>query len=146
MANSVHLDRFGGDWPLGYINVAASGTPARLMANVDAAGVNDPSTPTPGTSGADEYTVNAQQIIFQGFHPSAGKMVANTGNVYLIRKPVGAGTGNLTDTGVIVAVIAPGATFVLGSSAMVKNVFNPYRYLVDVDISGEGVQATLIIQ
>src|SRR6266403_3915364 len=132
MANSVLKDKQG-DWPLGYVNVPTSGTPVSIMTNVDPSLVNDPSKPTPGTSGADEYTVRCQQMIFQGFHPSGGKMVANSGNVYLIRQPSSGGTGNLTDTGVIALIIPAGQTAVLASAPLNRNVFNPYRYRLDAD-------------
>jgi hypothetical protein len=146
VANSVHRDRQGPDWPLGFIAVAASGTPVNLMVNVDSAKVNAPETPTPGTAGADEYTARAQQMIFQGMHPSAGKMINNTGMSYILRAPAGGGTGNLTDTGTIVALVPPGVTIVISSAPLNRNVYNPYRYFVDTDVSGEGVQATLLMQ
>lgn len=144
MANSVHKDRQGPDWPLGFIAVAASGTPVNLMTNVDSGKVNAPESATSTTS--DEYTVRAQQMIFQGMHPSAGKMINNTGMAYVLRAPAAGGTGNLTDTGTIVALVPPGATVIIASAALDRNVYNPYRYFIDADVSTEGVQATLLIQ
>lgn len=147
MANSVHRDRQGPDWPLGNIAVVTPGTPVSIMSLVDAAGADDPSAPTSSTSG--EYTAAAQQIIFQAIKAGAGppliSAAANTGFIYIVRKPT-AGGGGTGDTGVIVKALAPGETWVLGSSALVRNVFNPYRYFVDGDTAGNGCQVTLIIQ
>ena len=142
MANSVHRDRHGPDWPLGSIVVAAAGTPVSIMSLVDAANANDPSTAT--TSASDEYTVAFGTIIVQGFKSSA-PMVANVGNLYLIRKGVGGGSGNRADQGVIVLIIPPGGTGTLGAAALVRNVFNPYRYFLDADNSGDAGQVTGLV-
>jgi hypothetical protein len=145
MANSVQRDRQGPDWPLGFIAVAAPGTSVDITALVDPTDANDPSTLTSATS--DEYVPRAQQIIFQAFKPGVSHgTVPNTGNVYIVRDGVGAGTGNRDDTGSIVVTLTPGQTFTLGSSAMNRNVFSPYRYAVDGDNAGDGVMVTLIIQ
>lgn len=145
MANSVMKDRQGPDWPLGFVSVTTSGTPVSFMINVDPTNANDPATVTPGTVGTNEYTFRCQQIVIQGFKPSGGKMVNNTGNVYVIRRPSTGGTGNLTDTGAMVMIVAPGQTGVLASSALVNDVFSPYRYRLDADISGEGALITILI-
>src|SRR5258708_3871133 len=116
------------------------------MSLVDPTLANDPSNPTPAASAnntgatvaVDEYTVRCQQIVCQGFHVSGGKMVANTGNAYLVRKPQGSGTGNLADPGVITLIIPAGATAVLASAPLNRNVFSPYRYRVDADVNNEG--------
>lgn len=145
MALSVQKDREGPDWPLGLIVVASAGTPVSIMSLVDATNVNDPSTATPGTSGANEYTERAQQIIFQGFKASGSGLGNNTGNIYICRKGA-QGAGNRNDYGSIVACIAPGQTFVLASAALDRNVFNPYRYFVDADTANDSCLVTLIIQ
>jgi hypothetical protein len=146
MANSVGQDRQGPIWVLGNIVVAAAGTPVSIMNLVDAAQVNNPNALTSATS--DEYTVRAQQIIFQGYKAGAGppSLTNNTGNVYILKKGSGGGTGNATDKGVIVAVIAPGQTFTLGSAALNRNVFSPYEFFVDADNTGDSVQVSLVIQ
>lgn len=146
MANSVHNDKQGPDWPLGYINVVTPGTPISIMSLVDPTSLNDPATATPGSPGTDEYTVRAQQIMFQGFKPDVNGMQMNTGNVYLVRKAQGTGTGNRNDYGDIVLVIPPGATVFLASAPLNRNVYNPYRYRLDADVASEGALVTLIIQ
>jgi hypothetical protein len=118
------------------------------MSLVDPSGLNDPNSPSPGTAGADEYTVSAQQIIFQSYKAGAGTILApNTAGklVYIVRKPT-AGGGGVADNGTVIAALSPGQTFILGSSAMTKNVFNPYRYFIDADTGTDGCQVTLIIQ
>lgn len=152
MANSVLQDPQGSDWPLGNIVVTAPGTPVRITSLVDSSAVNAPETPTTTTafpaggqsSTADEFTRVAQQIIFQAFKAGAGppKLALNTGNIYIVRK---GGTG-VADIGIVVAVLTPGQTFVLGSSAMVRNVFSLYRYFIDADTANDACQVTAIIQ
>lgn len=147
MTASVQQDRSGPDWPLGFISVATPGTPVGMMSLVDPTGVNDPASPTPGTSGADEYTARAQQIMIQGMKPGASHGTANnTGNIYIVRKGQGAGAGNRDDTGAIVATIAPGQTLFLASAPLNRNVWSPYRYSIDADNAGDGAFVTLIIQ
>lgn len=160
MAASVHQDRQGPDWPLGLVVVATPGTPVGVMSVVDAANSNAPQTATPpnpgslipsppkvGTDPSDEFTVRAQQIIFQGVKAGASHgLTNNSGNIYIVRQPTGANTGNRDDTGVIVATIAPGQTFILGSAALNRNVYNPYRYRIDADNANDAALVTLIIQ
>ena len=147
MSNSVNQDRHGPDWPLGFIAVVTPGTPVGLTSLVDPSDVNDPEKPTPGTSGAAEYTTRAQQIIFQSFKPGAAHgVVNNTGNIYIVRDLAAGGSGNRDDYGGIVAILTPGQTFVLASAPLDRNVFNPDRYAVDADNAGDGVFVTLIIQ
>jgi hypothetical protein len=147
MANSIQRDIHGPDWPLGSIAVAVPGTPVVITSLIDPSDVNEPDTPTPGTSGAGEYTIRAQQILFQGVKSNAGSgTVNNTGNIYIVREGAGGGSGNRTDFGSIVAVIAPGQTFILGSAALNRNVYNPYRYFIDADNANDACQVTLIIQ
>jgi hypothetical protein len=145
MANSVHKDIQGPDWPLGNIVVVTPGTQVSIMSLVDPSLVNAPENPTGTTT--DEYTRSAQQIVFQGFKVGANppRLANNTGNIYVVRKPL-TGAGGTTDVGTIVAVIAPGQTFVLSSSSLVRNVFNLYRYLIDADNAGDACQVTAIMQ
>jgi hypothetical protein len=145
MTASVQLDRLGPDWPIGLIKVTTPGTPVSIMSLVDPNGYNDPSTATLPQS--NEYTPAAQQIFFSGYKAGASHgMVQNTGNVYIVRKGVGSGTGNRDDTGSIVHVLAPGETWYLASAATNLDVFSPYRYYLDADVAGEGALVTLLVQ
>lgn len=144
MALSVQKDRFGPDWPLGLIVVAASGTPVNIMSLVDASNVNAPQTATPGTAGANEYTVLCQQIFFQAIK-STGPAVDNTGAIYILRAGAGGGSGNKTDPGSIIKIIQPGETFYLSSAPLHAEQFNPYRYFIDADTNADACLCTLII-
>jgi hypothetical protein len=117
------------------------------MSLVDPAFVNAPETPTPGTVGANEYTMRAQQIIFQAYKAGAAppKFAANTGNIYVVKKPL-AGAGGVGDTGTVIAILTPGQTFVLGSAPLNRNVFNLYEFLIDADTAADGCTVTAIIQ
>lgn len=148
MANSVLRDRTGFDWPLGQIVVTVPGTPVGIMSVVDSTSANDPNNLTPGgTAAADEYTVRCNQILFQAFKVGLGPpaLTPNTGNIYIVRKGAGGGSGNKTDTGVIVAVLTPGQSITLGSPAMNRNDISPYRYSIDADTANDACQVTLII-
>jgi hypothetical protein len=141
MASTVNQDRQGPDWPLGFIALVTPGTPVSIMSLVDAALVNDPGALTSTTS--NEFTVRCQQIFFMGFKPGVStRLVNNSGNIYICRK----NTTGTTDTGVILKTLVPGESFFLGSSAMNRNVYNPYRYYIDGDTAGDGALVTLIMQ
>lgn len=144
MTASIQKDRQGTDWPLGFISVATPGTPVGIMSVVDPTGVNDPAAATSTTS--DEYTPRANQIEFWALKPGAshGTQV-NTGNVYVVRKGVGAGTGNRDDTGSIVATLFPGQSWKLPAAALVRDVLSPYRYSIDADNAGDGAFVNLYI-
>jgi hypothetical protein len=144
MANSVLQSRQGPLWPLGSL-APTPGTPVNMMSLVDPTLVNAPDKVTPGTVGANEYTVRAQQIIIQGMKSNGGNgLTNNTGNVYVILK--GKGSNNRTDTGCIVLTVPAGQTGVIASAPMVMNVFNPYLLWIDCDTVGDAAQVTLIIQ
>lgn len=148
MANSVLQDRHGPDWPLGFIKVVTPGTPVSIMSVVDPSFVNQPETGAgPGPSPSDEFTTRCQQILFSGYKPGAGppKAVANTGNVYVVRRPT-SGAGGSGDTGILVQTIAPGQTFALASAPLNRDVFSPYRYFIDADNANDGAFVTLIVQ
>lgn len=149
MADSVHKDKFGPEFPLGLIVVAAAGTPVSIMSRVDPTGVNDPSSPSPGTVAADEYTVSFQQILFQAVKAGAGppSLAVNTGNVYILRKGAAGGTGNATDKGTIIKMLIPGESYAYppAPSAMGKNQFNGYRYFIDADTTADACLVTGII-
>lgn len=147
MPNSINIDRFGPDWPLGLITVATSGTPVNIMSVVDSTNRNAPQTATPTTAGAvggNEYSVLCQQIIFQAIK-SVGPAVDNTGAIYIVRAPVGTGTGNKADSGAIIKILQPGETFFLSSAPLKAEEFGPYRYSIDADTNGDGCLVTLII-
>jgi hypothetical protein len=145
MANSVHQDKQGPVWPLGNIAVPTPGTPVRITNLVDSGNVNAPESTTSSTS--DEYTVRAQQIIFQAYKAGAAppRSGANTGNIYIVKKPL-AGAGGVGDIGTVIATLAPGQTFILGSAALNRNVYSPYEFYIDADTALDGCQVTLIIQ
>jgi len=140
MPASIHLDRQGPDWPLGFLNVQTPGIPVGFMSVVDPQGLGDPASPY------QEYTVRAEEIVVQAVKPgtSHGTQL-NTGNVYIVRKGV-QGSGNRDDTGSIVVTVYPGQTLFLTAAALNRNVWSPYRYSVDADNAGDGVFVTLVIQ
>jgi hypothetical protein len=144
MANSVMKDKQGPDWPCGLIVVVTPGIPVEIMSLVDPTDVNEPESATSAAS--DEYSVRAQQIIFQAVKAGAGGhgLANNAGNIYLVRE--GTGPSNRDDPGAIVATIAPGLTFVLASAPLDRNVFSPYRYRIDADNAGDACLVTLLIQ
>jgi hypothetical protein len=145
MANSIQKDIQGPDWPLGSIVVAAAGTPVNIMNVVDPTNLFAPGTPVTEAN-PRQYAARCNQIIFQGFKSNAGNgLIPNTGNIYIMRTLVGAGSGNRTDTGSMVACIAPGQTFVLEAPPINGNVFSPHRYLIDADNNNDAAQVTLII-
>lgn len=146
MANqSIMRDRQGPDFPLGLIVVATPGTPVSIMSLVDPNLVNDPGAPTSATS--DEYTQIAQQIMFQGYKAGASHgLQNNTGNIYIMRKGVSPGAGNRDDYGAMVWTVGPGLTWVLSTSALVKNGFSPYRYSIDADNASDAALVTLLVQ
>lgn len=147
LTNSIQQDWAGPDWPLGFIKVVTPGVPVRITSVVDPNNVNDPSSPSPGTPGSNEYTQRSQQIMFQAFKPGASHGTTyNTGNIYIVRRGCGGGGGNRDDMGSIVATLFPGTTILLGSAAKNLNVWNPYRYYIDADNANDGVFVTLIIQ
>ena len=146
MPNSVMQDREGPDWVLGSIANVTPGTPVSIMSLVDPSNLNSPNTPTPATASVAEFSPRVQQIFFGGFKPNAGNgLVANTGNIYVVRKGVGAGTGNRADYGAIVLTVLPGTTAVLASAAVDGSQFSPYRYFIDADNAGDCAQVTAII-
>jgi hypothetical protein len=140
MSLSVQKMRGGPFWPLGFVQVANNGTPVCIMANVDANNNNAPGTPSvPGQS--SEYSPSFRGLGIQGYKPGNNNngMVANTGNVYLLAAPAG-GSGNRSDSGSIVKVIAPGQDFFYPPEALGIDRFSPYTLYLDADVNGEGAQ------
>jgi hypothetical protein len=145
MANSVFVKPQSVFWPLGNIVVATPGTPVSPMSLVDSANTNAPETATNTLTA--EYTWRCQELFFQGYKAGGAgtKLVANTGNIYIIMKPL-AGAGGAADTGVVIAVIPSGQSFSLASAALNRNVFSPYEILIDADTAADGCQVTMKIQ
>lgn len=147
MANTVMQDPQGPIWPLGNIVVPTPGTYVSIMSLVDAAFANAPETPTPGTTGAGEYTRRAMTVVFQGFKAGAAppKLAANSGVVYVVRKPI-SGSGAPNDVGVVIAAIrASDPPFVLPFSALDRNTYNLYEFYIDADTANDGAQVTAFI-
>src|SRR3974390_540554 len=119
---SIQKDREGPDWPLGLITPTIN-TPLNIMSNVDSTLANDPANPTPGTTGANEFTERCQQIVFQAFKAGGHGLQNNAGNIYIMRKGAG-GAGNRDDYGSMVACLTPGQTFVIASASLDRNVFS----------------------
>jgi len=152
MADSIQKDPQGPDWPLGFIAVAVPSTPVSIMSKVDPNNVNSPgqSIPSGGTlpAGALSYTIRAKKIIFQARKPGASNTgtVVNTGNIYIVRVGVGAGTGNRVDQGSIIRTIQPtDPPWEMHVDEDGSESLNPYRYFVDADTAGDGVYPLLII-
>jgi len=146
MANSILKDYQGPDFPLGFIKVATPGTPVSIMSVVDSTNVNAPETAT--KAGANEYTPRAQRMMFMGYQPSAGAAayVPNTGNVYIVRKPAGSGSGGKGDSGVLVKILAPAETWEIDAAALNRNAWSPYRYSLDADNANDGAMVTIFVQ
>jgi hypothetical protein len=145
MALSVMKDRSGPDWPLGAIVVASPGTPVGIMSLVDPNSYDAPETAT-GTHSGEYGGALCQQIMFQGFKSNAGTgVVQNAGFVYIVRLGT-AGSGNRTDFGAMVAVLAPGQTIFWGSAPRNRDTFSPYRYYLDADNANDGALVTLFVQ
>jgi len=144
MTASIQRDVHGPDWPLGFIGVSIPGTPVNFMSVVDPTNTNAPQTPTNTTN--YPTTVRAEEIMVQAFKPAASGAQFNAGNIYIVRRGAGGGSGNRDDTGSIVATLVPGQTLFFTAAAVNVNVWNPYRYSVDADNPGDGAFITLIIQ
>lgn len=152
MSNSVIQDPFGCEWPLGYVNVPAAGTPVNIMVNVDPGNNNAPGA-SPGQWGSGvsraEYGPTCHKVVFQGVKPSNNGMVVNDGNIYILRalgpgNQNSGGPGNRSDTGAIVFVLAPGGVTVLPGLEVDGPTISPYRYAIDSDGNNEGAIVTLL--
>ena len=146
MANSVQKNPQGPLWALGNIVVVTPGTQVSIMSLVDPSLIQAPEIPTTYGGLVQEYTVRAQQISFQAFKAGGAppKLTPNTGNIYIIAKPL-AGAGGVADVGTVLWVLTPGQTWNLGSSARNNNVYSPYEIFVDADTAADAVQVTLNI-
>ena len=147
MALSVMKDREGPDWPLGFVAVPHNGTPVCIMHNVDANNNWAPAVSNaPGQTPGPEYTPTCHKIGIQGYHPGSSNngMVINTGNVYVLRVPVG-GNGNRTDSGAMVKVVPQGGDYVIPSAETQLQTLSPYRYFLDADVNGDGALVTLYV-
>jgi hypothetical protein len=130
-------------WPLGDIIVVTPGAPVNIMSLVDPSLVNDPNAATSAT--AAEYTVRAQQIVFQGFKQTAGAapMIPNVGNVYILKR---GGTASKDNAGSLIGILLPGGEYEFASAPLNKNVFTPYDIVIDADNAGDAAIVTLVIQ
>lgn len=146
MALSVVQLRSGPAWPLGFIAVAANGTPAGLMSRVDANNTSSPAySPGPGNAGS-EYTIRFRSLWFYGIKPGSNNngLVNNTGRVYINYNPLNASNNynnncNRADSGSIVGYVDPGSYFVLPQSLGDSNMqVSPYAYTIDADNDGDG--------
>lgn len=138
---SVVQLRSGPVWPLGYINVANNGTPARVMSLVDANNNSSPTfSPSSGSPGS-EYTIRFRSLWFYGIKPGANNngMVNNAGRVYISYNPSGNNNQNRTDAGAIVGFVEPGSYFVLPQSLGSSDLqVSPYAYTIDSDNDNDG--------
>lgn len=147
MGNSVHQDRQGPIWPLGNIVVPTPGTYVSIMSLVDPNFYAAPETATSYGGATPEYTNRAQQITFQAFKAGGAppKLTLNSGNIYIVRKPL-SGNGGVADVGTVIWVLVPGGSVELGSAALNRNVFNLYEYYIDADTANDACQVVAIIQ
>ena len=126
---------------LGFVKVATAGTPVALSVNIDANNVNAPGTPTAGPfpNNADEYTPSFRGFQLQGFQPAANNngMVPNAGYVYLLQAAAG-GNGNRTDSGCMLAVLAPGGSVWYPPDGTGRDAFSPYTLYLDADNNNDG--------
>lgn len=149
MALSVFQDFFGIDWPLGFVKVAAIGTPVNIMSVVDAN--NNWAPGTVANTNTGEYTVSCHKILLQGYQPGANNngMVPNSGNIYVLRSPGpgngnSGGPGNRSDSGAMVGVLQPTGQLILPADEYQGPTISPYRYVLDGDNNNDGALVTLI--
>lgn len=145
MALSVYQKYWGPIWPLGFVPVANNGTPVNIMSVVDPSNNNSPNTPTTYGGVVAEQSPTCHRIVFQGIKPGANNngMIANTGNIYVLRSPAGNGSGNRTDSGCIVGMCFPGQGYTYQSAEVDGNTLSPYDLRIDSDVDGEGALVTL---
>lgn len=143
MALSVQKLR-GSAVSLGFVAVANNGTVASLAVNVDANNANAPGTvfpappQFPGTQ--TEFSGSFRGFHIQGYKPGNNNngMVVNTGNIYLMQAPSPGGSGNRSDSGAMIAVIAGGADYFFPPDGTGNTRFSPYTLYLDADVNGEG--------
>ena len=145
MANSLLKIPAGPIWPLGCILVATPGTPVNIMSLVDPNNYNAPETIANFAGQGAEYSPRFNQATFQGYKSGgATRLANNTGNIYLVMKPL-ASAGGITDVGNIIEVIQTAQTFTLVSSALNRNDYGPYQLYIDADNAGDGCLVSLFI-
>lgn len=151
MANNIStfLDFFGVDWPLGFVAVAAIGTPVNIMNNVDP--TNKWAGGTVANSNTGEYAVTCHKVLIQGYQPGANNngMVPNSGNVYIMRTlgPSNSNSGgpsNRADSGAMVFVLPPAGQVILPADEFQGPTISPYRYSLDADNNNDGGLVTLL--
>jgi hypothetical protein len=142
MALSIQKAR-GSAVSLGFVNVPTIGTPVPLSTNIDSNNSNSPgnvSAPPPQFPGTQtESSPSFRAFHIQGFKPGANNngMVVNSGNVYLLMAAAG-GAGNRSDSGSIIAVIAPGADYFFPPDGSGNTRFSPYYLYLDADSNNDG--------
>lgn len=151
MPNSTLQDPNGNFWPLGFVAVPAPGTPVRLTFNVDPGNNNAPGTRTGPGFGAGEYTPVAHRIWIQAYKPGGNNtaMQFTSGRVYVLQSlgpnnQNSGGSGNASDTGVIITILEPGGFTNLPAMEMDGASLSPYRVSIDADVAGDGAIVTLI--
>jgi len=156
MALSVFQNPQGTDWPLGFVKVAAIGTPVNIMVNVDSNNNNAPWTATKGPGNpaiSSEYTPRCHKITFQGYQPGANNngMVPNSDVVYILRSlgpspgnNNSGGPGNRSDSGAMLYVLQPGGAVTLPADEMDRAPISPYLYVLDANSNGDGALVTLL--
>ncbi len=141
MPLSVQKMTGGPVWPLGAVIVPTSGTPVCIMHNIDANNNSAPETATyPGNAVGYEFTPTLRGLSVYGLKPGANNngLVLNAGNIYLLTRPAGNGSGNRTDSGSIIAMIGPGQTFFYPPEAAMLDQFSPYSLFIDADSNNDG--------
>ncbi len=138
---TVLKDRYGPDWPLGFIKVPTPATVVSIMSLVDANNFNAPGTAS--NSSTAEYSERVHSVYFQAVKPGANNvgLVPTANNVYIVRSG-----GNKNDPGTIVAMIGPGNNYTVTMTSQVRNGFSPYRYYLDVDTANDGALVTALIE
>lgn len=148
MALSVQQMKTGPVWPLGFVPVAANGTPVCIMNNVDANNNNAPwkNQGTPGNATGSEYTTRCVGIAFQGYKPGANNngMVQNAGNIYIVVGGANGAYGNRADSGAMIKVLFPGADYTLNASDFGQTQFSPYSIFLDCDNNNDGALVVLL--
>ena len=145
MALSVQKLRGAAVTSLGYVNVPTPGTPVALSVNIDANNSNAPGTAFPpsaaGPAGTQtEYSPSFRGYTIWGYKPGAANngMIVNTGNVYLLTAPAANGSGNRTDSGSIIAIIAAGNRYDFFPDGTGRSALTPYSLFLDSDNANDG--------
>jgi len=130
-------------WPLGFIKVPIIGTPVALTSLIDPNNLSSPNTTTGPGNGPiltqQEYTISFRGLSIFGYKPGNNNngMISNVGNIYLLGAPAG-GSGNRSDSGAIIAVIAPLANYWYPPEGAGLERISPYFLWLDADNNNDG--------